>query len=67
MSTEPVVGETFAPYATRLAGVLSNLAARDLSQLLVCDPRSIQYLTGIFVEPGERGWWSRLGKSRFSF
>lgn len=54
MSTEPVVGETFAPYATRLAAVLSNLAARDLSQLLVCDPRSIQYLTGIFVEPGER-------------
>ena len=54
MSTEPVVGETFAPYATRLAGVLSNLAARDLSQLLVCDPRSIQYLTGVFVEPGER-------------
>lgn len=40
--------------ANRIASVLSNLDARGLSQLLVCDPRSIQYLTGAYVEPGER-------------
>ena len=38
----------------RIASVLDNLAAQGLSQLLVCDPRSIQYLTGAYVEPGER-------------
>ena len=40
--------------AQRIETVLDNLAARGLSQLLVCDPRSIQYLTGVYVEPGER-------------
>lgn len=40
--------------ANRIASVLNNLDARGLSQLLVCDPRSIQYLTGAYVEPGER-------------
>lgn len=38
----------------RIASVLDNLAAQGLSQLLVCDPRSIQYLTGAYIEPGER-------------
>lgn len=38
----------------RIESVLDNLAAQGLSQLLVCDPRSIQYLTGAYVEPGER-------------
>lgn len=33
---------------------MANLAARGLSQILVCDPRSIQYLVGAYVEPGER-------------
>ena len=37
----------------RIASVLDNLAAQGLSQLLVCDPRSIQYLTGAYVEPGD--------------
>ncbi len=42
------------PYAQRIERVTENLAEQGLSQLLVCDPRSIQYLTGAFVEPGER-------------
>lgn len=50
----------------RIASVLDNLAARGLSQLLVCDPRSIQYLTGAYVEPGERflGLLLRAGETR---
>lgn len=50
----------------RIASVLDNLAAQGLSQLLVCDPRSIQYLTGAYVEPGERflGLLLRAGESR---
>ncbi|HIW76749.1 MULTISPECIES: M24 family metallopeptidase [Gordonibacter] len=40
--------------ATRIETVMQNLAERNLSQMLVCDPRSIQYLTGAYVEPGER-------------
>ena len=42
------------PCATRLDAVLRNLKAAGLSQMVVCDPRSIQYLTGAYVEPGER-------------
>ncbi|MEE0845603.1 MAG: aminopeptidase P family protein [Eggerthellaceae bacterium] len=38
----------------RIETVFENLEARGLSQLLVCDPRSIQYLVGAYVEPGER-------------
>ncbi len=38
----------------RVDTVRRNLARRDLEQMLVCDPRSIQYLTGAYVEPGER-------------
>lgn len=38
----------------RIDAVMANLAARGLSQILVCDPRSIQYLVGAYVEPGER-------------
>ena len=38
----------------RIESVLRNLDASGLSQLLVSDPRSIQYLTGTHVEPGER-------------
>lgn len=50
----------------RIETVLDNLAARGLSQLLVCDPRSIQYLTGAYVEPGERflGLLLRAGQTR---
>lgn len=50
----------------RIEAVLGNLAARGISQLLVCDPRSIQYLTGAYVEPGERflGLLLRAGAQR---
>lgn len=50
----------------RIQTVLDNLAAQGLSQLLVCDPRSIQYLTGAYVEPGERflGLLLRAGEAR---
>lgn len=41
-------------YAQRIEAVFRNLDARGLSQMLVCDPRSIQYLTGMYEEPGER-------------
>ena len=33
-------------YEARIETVVQNLARRGLSQMLVCDPRSIQYLTG---------------------
>ena len=38
----------------RIKTVRRNLANRGLEQMLVCDPRSIHYLTGAFIEPGER-------------
>lgn len=38
----------------RVARVMANLRERGLAQALVSDPRSIQYLTGAYVEPGER-------------
>lgn len=41
-------------FAKRLGAVRANMAARGIAQLLVCDPRSIQYLTGVYCEPGER-------------
>lgn len=41
-------------YEQRIETVLQNLANRGMSQMLVCDPRSIQYLIGAYCEPGER-------------
>lgn len=41
-------------YEQRIAAVMSELALANLEQMLVCDPRSIQYLTGMYAEPGER-------------
>lgn len=41
-------------HAHRIEATIDNLKARGLTQMLICDPRSIQYLTGSFVEPGER-------------
>lgn len=41
-------------YEQRIETVMQNLARRGLSQVLVCDPRSIQYLTGAYFDPGER-------------
>ncbi|MBS5450941.1 MAG: aminopeptidase P family protein [Coriobacteriia bacterium] len=41
-------------YAARLARVRANLAAMGLAQMLVSDPMSICWLTGFYVDPGER-------------
>lgn len=41
-------------YEQRIETVTNNLTNRGLTQMLICDPRSVQYLTGIYVEPGER-------------
>lgn len=38
----------------RLARVMANLEEGGLTQLLVCDPTSIGWLTGFSVDPGER-------------
>ena len=38
----------------RIDRVLSHMAARGLSQMIVSDPKSIWYLTGVDVEPYER-------------
>lgn len=38
-------------YEQRIKTVRRNLANRGLEQMLVCDPRSIHYLTGAFIEP----------------
>ena len=48
-------------YEQRIKTVRRNLANRGLEQMLVCDPRSIHYLTGAFIEPGER--FRRAGSS----
>lgn len=41
-------------YEQRIETVTNNLTRCGLTQMLICDPRSIQYLTGIYAEPGER-------------
>lgn len=38
----------------RISKVLEQMRNRGLSQLLVSDPLSIRYLTGILIQPGER-------------
>lgn len=43
-----------AQHVGRLARVMDNLEKAGLSQLLVCDPTSIAWLTGFGVDPGER-------------
>ena len=43
-----------ANYANRLEKVRSNLDKLGLSQMLVSDPMSICWLTGFYVDPGER-------------
>jgi len=39
---------------SRLARVISNMEAMDLSCILVSAPHSVYYLTGKFIAPGER-------------
>ncbi len=41
-------------HSARIERVLSAMQANGLTQMLVCDPHSIWYLTGVDVEPGER-------------
>lgn len=41
-------------YAARLGRVRANLADMGLAQMLVSDPMSICWLTGFYVDPGER-------------
>ena len=38
----------------RIETVRHLLKEMGLTQMIVSDPRSIQYLTGAYVEPGER-------------
>ena len=38
----------------RIKTVRRLLGEMGLTQMIVSDPRSIQYLTGAYVEPGER-------------
>lgn len=40
--------------ATRLKAVLDRLEKKGLSQIMISDPYSIFYLTGRFIDPGER-------------
>lgn len=41
-------------YQQRMERVLKAMAQRGLAQFLICDPKSIWYLTGYSVEPYER-------------
>ena len=38
----------------RIDRVLQAMQERGLTQMIVCDPQSIDYLTGVYVEPFER-------------
>lgn len=38
----------------RISRVLKNMKEAGLSQLIVADPKSIRYLTGVYVDPYER-------------
>ena len=50
-------------YNERIKRVCGKMEERGLCQLLVTDPISIFYLTGIKVHPGERFWALLLGAS----
>ena len=41
-------------YEQRIETVHHLLGEMGLTQIIVSDPRSIQYLTGAYVDPGER-------------
>lgn len=38
----------------RIGRVLQAMEAQGLAQMVVCDPQSIDYLTGVYIEPFER-------------
>ena len=55
-------------YITRLEHVCSRLTKMGLTQMIVSDPLSIRYLTGVWVDPYERLYALYLrtdGKHRF--
>ena len=39
-------------YAARFARVTENLARQGLTQMIVSDPPTIFYLTGVRIQPG---------------
>ena len=41
-------------HAERIARVRAALQSCGLTQMIVCDPKSVWYLTGVAVEPYER-------------
>ena len=41
-------------YAARFVRVTENLARQGLTQMIVSDPPTIFYLTGVRIQPGER-------------
>ena len=51
----------------RISRVLAKMEEKGLTQLIVSDPLSIRFLTGIMVNPGERLYaLDRSYKLRFS-
>ena len=38
----------------RIERVLQAMESKGLTQMIVCDPQSIDYLTGVYIEPFER-------------
>ena len=51
----------------RIDRVRRAMAARGLTQMIVCDPQSIDYLTGVYVEPFERLFASACGLTAATF
>ena len=43
-----------ALHRQRLNRLNQALKEKDLTQMIICDPLSIWYLTGVSVDPGER-------------
>ena len=48
---------------TRTERIMKALEERGLSQMLVVDPMSIYYMTGIYIEPYERFYGLLLRKN----
>ena len=48
---------------TRTERIMKALEERGLSQMLVVDPMSIYYMTGIYIEPYERFFGLLLRKN----
>ena len=38
----------------RLQKILARLEEQNLTQMIICDPMAINYLTGRMIDPGER-------------